>query len=206
MEIAKLILEYLKVLAWPFVLLFLVLKFKVPIENILIAIGKKFTSSDKIKLGLFGQEVELSGTVTELKEEQTKLLGSDTQNPSARQRAEKLEQAIPELNNPITDLVGITLLKEVKSGLTIDDIVTDVIKSFIPKSQLTTEKTDTANLFLLSMLHNVEKILQQLIDLQLIYKQGNHFILTNDGHKLFTKVALRQKSLLKRFIAQSEDK
>jgi len=66
MEVAKLVLEYLKAIAWPLIVLFLVLRFRSSILRILNAIGDRLASAETVKFGVFGQEVQISGTAKEL--------------------------------------------------------------------------------------------------------------------------------------------
>src|SRR6476661_7452427 len=105
MEIAKLILEYLKAVAWPLVVLLLVLRFRSSIVRILNAIGDRFMSAETVKVGVFGQEVQISGTAKELQRVGQELLESSPRDDRAQAKAGQIMQAIPQLNNPFADII-----------------------------------------------------------------------------------------------------
>jgi CheY-like chemotaxis protein len=57
MEIARLILDFIRLLVWPIVIVVLMLRFKTSIENFV----ERLRRAQNLKIGVFGQSVELSG-------------------------------------------------------------------------------------------------------------------------------------------------
>lgn len=196
MDLAKLILEYLKVLTWPIVVVGLLLHFRRPLASILSAIGEKLASAETVKVGVLGQEVEISGTAKELKAERQELLAAPSDDREARTKAKLVERAIPELNNPIADIVGITLLRAPKDGLSVDDLIGEVLSSFGTAADMAKPQ---ARLVLTSMSHEVDKVLANLTGLKFAVPVAGRYRLTNAGSDLFKRVAAREERLLARF-------
>jgi hypothetical protein len=200
MEIAKLVLEYIKALAWPLAVLVLVFKFRGAINGILQAVGNRLASAETVKLGVLGQEVELSGTARELKVEQQQLLGASKTDREARERAGRVAEAIPQLNNPFADLVGIALLSAPGQGLSLDDLLEQILKQMGTESAL---KTPEAGLLLSSVSREVDKVLTQLGELGFTVVQGDRYLLSSPGRTFFERVAARHKHLLDRFLPKT---
>lgn len=62
MEIAKIVVEYLQVLTWPLIVVFLIIRFRPNIEDLLAKLSERFGSAEKVTLGVLGQQIEISGT------------------------------------------------------------------------------------------------------------------------------------------------
>jgi hypothetical protein len=196
MELASLILEYLKVLAWPLVVVGLVLRFRTPLARILSAIGDRLASAETVKVGVLGQEVEISGTAKQLKAERQELLAASPDNREAREKAERLGRAIPQLNNPIADVVGTALLRASKEGLSLDDLIGQVLSSFGASADLAKSQ---ARLLLTSMSREVEKVLANLQELKFATPAAGKYTLTTAGSSFFKRVAAREEQLMARF-------
>jgi hypothetical protein len=199
MELAKLILEYLKVITWPLVVLFLVLRFRASIARILNAVGDRLASAETVKVGVFGQEVEISGTAKELQVVRQELLATSSGDQDAQEKAGRILQAIPQLNNPIADIIGVALLNATRSGLTADDLLETVLNALSPKKDRERLRAEQAQFVLLSMAREVEKVLVQLVELDFARAEDGRYSLTSAGRDFFKKVAARQRHLLSRF-------
>jgi hypothetical protein len=198
MELAEIILEYVKALAWPLTILLLVLKFRANIARILGALGDRLASAESVKVGLLGQEVVISGTAKELQAAGQELVAASHQDQGAKEKARRILQAIPQLNNPIADLVGITLLNA-RNGLTVDDLLGAVLDTLSPRKERDTLRGEQAQLLLMSMAREVEKVLAQLSELGFARVDGEGHSLTPTGREFFQKVVTRQQHLLSRF-------
>lgn len=196
MEIAKLILEYLRVLAWPIVAVGLVLHFRRPLARILSAIGEKLASAETVKVGLLGQEVEISGTAKELRAERQELLAAPSDDREARAKARLVERAIPELNSPIADIVGIALLRAPRDGFSIDDLIGQVLSAFGTAADLAKPQ---ARLVLTSVSREVDKVLANLTGLKFASMVAGRYRLTDAGRDFFGRVAAREERLVARF-------
>ena len=53
-------------MAWPLVVVIIVLRFKPQIDDILRAFNARMGAAESVKLGVMGQQLELSGTAREL--------------------------------------------------------------------------------------------------------------------------------------------
>ena len=200
MELARLILEYLKVLAWPLVVLLLVLRFRTSILRILNAIGDRLPSAETVKVGVLGQEVEISGTARELKAAGQELLAASAGDQLVQQKAGRILQAIPQLNHPVADIVGVALLDAPREGLTSDALLEKVLDSFAPRKDRERFKNEQVQFVLMSMAREVEKVLAQLMELDFAEVKGERHSLTSAGRVFFEKVAARQRHLLSRFV------
>lgn len=198
MEIAKLILEFIKALAWPLVTLVLVLKFRNVINGLLQAVTGRLASAETVKLGVLGQEVELSGTAKELRVERQQLLTAPGDG-EARHRAGQLDQAISELNNPVADILGITVLQAGPAGLPLDDLVEHVV---IAMGGETVLRGPQAAIMLSSVSREVDKMLARLQELDLVNLDRERYALSQKGAEFFGRVAARQKHLLQRLAAK----
>jgi hypothetical protein len=199
MELAKLVLEYLKVLTWPLIILFLVLRFRTNILRILNAIADRFASAETVKLGVFGQEVQLSGTAKELQAVGRELLATSPGDQGAKEKAGRIMQAIPQLNNPIADIVGLALVHAPGNGLTADELLEDVLDAISPRKDRARLDAQQAQFVLMGMAREVEKVLTQLVELDFARVEEGRHSLTPAGRDFFSKVAAKQQHLLSRF-------
>jgi hypothetical protein len=202
MEVAKLILEYLKAIAWPLIVLFLVLRFRSSIVRILNSIGDRLASAETVKVGVFGQEVEISGTAKELKRVGQELLATSPGDAHAQAKAGRILEAIPQLNNPMADIVGIALMNAPKNGLSADELVEKMLDHFFPKTdreRFQAQQSGQAQFALLSIAREVEKVLTQLVELDFAEVVDERYSLTPSGQDFFRKIAARQQHLLARF-------
>jgi hypothetical protein len=205
MELAKLVLEYLKALAWPLIVLFLVLRFRASIVRILNAVGDRLASAETVKVGVFGQEVEISGTAKELQVVRQDLLANSSEDQEAQERAGRIQKAIPQLNKPMADIVGVALLNTPRGGLTADDLVETVLNTLSSKGDRGRFRAESAQFLLISMAREVEKVLAQLVELDFVMAKGERYSLTTAGQEFFEKVAVRQQHLLSRFAARTSN-
>lgn len=204
MEIAKLVLEYLKALAWPLTVLALALKFRGAIARILLAIGSRLESAETVKFDVLGQEVELSGTARELKVEQQQLLVASKTDREARERAGRVAEAIPELNNPVADMVGLALLEASGAGLSLDELLERVVVQMGTENAL---QGPQASILLSSMSREIEKVLTRLTELGFTIVDHDRYMLSGTGRDFFERVAARHKHLMERFsVKKSQSK
>lgn len=128
METARLILEFLKVLVWPIVTIAGVLIFKPHLERIFRQFSDRLGTAETLKLGVLGQEVQISGTAKELAKERARLAQSSGA-PDSENKLQAIDQAARELNNPVADVVGLELV-HTKGGLRLENLVRAVLGAF----------------------------------------------------------------------------
>jgi hypothetical protein len=195
-EVAKLILEYIKTLAWPLVLLILVFRFSMSVESIILRVSERLGTAETLKVGIMGSQVEISGTAKELLKERHELI-SQGGSEEARQFAQKIDQSVPRLSNPMSDLVGISLLRGGKQGLSLEEIIEAVWKAFSPEQK----PPDLSPMAVIALSTELEKILMELKQLDLVSESEGKYQLTSRGRELFEKVSAKQEQLLRKFFA-----
>jgi hypothetical protein len=197
MDAAQLVLEYIKALAWPVVVLALLLKFRPAVEGLLHEFSGRLRSAKSVKLGIFGQEVELSGTAKELMREREKLLQDRAAGTAAIKKAERIGRSVDSLANPMSDTIGLVLLTAKATGVPIEQIMKDVWMMISPGQEK--KKPIVPPMFLLNLSREIEKILAELVNLGLVSLKGEEYRLTSDGRDLFTKVRDEQNQLFQKF-------
>jgi hypothetical protein len=196
MEVAKLILEFLKVLTWPIVTLLIVWQFKPYLERILGQFSDRLKTAETLKLGVMGQEVQISGTAKELLKERELLTQSGFLS-SSTEKVLAIENATRELNNPMADVVGMALLSA-QEALTIEELTRRILKTMNPKESPTTEHAP----FMLVMLSKqIEKMLASLQSLDYVELTGETYSLSSAGRDFFQRVQERYGEFLARFNA-----
>jgi hypothetical protein len=206
MEVAKLVLEYLKAVAWPLIVLFLVLRFRLSILSILNAISSRLASAETVNVGVFGQEIQISGTAKELQRVGQELLAMSPGDQHAQAKASRILQAIPQLNDPMADIIGLALLNAPQKGLTSDELLEHVLNIFNPQKDRESMRAEQAQFLLLSMAREIEKVLAQLVELNFVAVVDERYSLTPSGRDFFQKVAVRQQHLLSHFVTKVSDK
>jgi hypothetical protein len=191
-ELANLILEYLKVLVWPLITVLLILLFRKQIADILRNFSARMSTAETLKLGIMGQEVELSGTAKELIKEQAELLSTPSDDISAQKRAEQIEKSIKQLSDPFADVVGVTLFNSKNTALALEEITYRVMAQIGIKGEI-------PPLTIISISNEIEKILNELIGLNLAKFRRQKYRLTDDGEIFFRRVMEKQAAILKRF-------
>lgn len=197
MEVAKLVLEFLKVLTWPIVALIIVLIFRPHLERILRQFSDRLGTAETLKLGVMGQEVQISGTAKELAKERALL----AQSPSAGTSPDKLQaidRATRELNNPFADLIGLKLLQS-KIPIRLENLVHAVAAAMSTGP----EPPKHPPMVILAMTREVEKVLATLQSLVYARARNGEYELTPDGRRFFQRVADQQGEFLARFNAIS---
>ena len=205
MEIAKLVLEYIKVLAWPLTTFILVIKFREAISRILFALGDRLSSAENVNLGVLGVEMELSGTARELQAEQQQLLIDLKTDPKARKRIGQVSGAIQELNNPIADMVGLALFESPNSELRFDDLIHQVVIKVGGEKSL---EGPQAQILFSAMSREIRKITNQLENLEFIVINNEMFKLSRRGYNFFKRVSVSQRNFLDKYApreSQSKD-
>jgi hypothetical protein len=192
MEIAKLVVEFLRALAWPIVTLILVLRFHSALSQILTGLSDRFRTADKLKLGVMGQEVELSGTAQVLLHRKDELLRNADSEGGATVEAAQIQKSAQQLNNPIADIIGIALLRSRATGMTLEQIVQAIMVILAPK-------TEPAPFLLITMADQAKKCLDAMITAGLAEQRGQYAMLTDKGVDVFESVEKSQTSFLKRF-------
>jgi len=197
MEIAKLIIEFVKALAWPIVVLILVLRFHKALSKILAGLSDRFRTADKLKLGLMGQEVELSGTAQVLLQQKDELLRQANNQVGANIEAAQIQQSAQQLNNPLADIIGTALLRSRSHGLMLEEIVQAIFATFSPQGS--NRAQEPQSYVLIAMADQAEKCIEAMVAAGLAAREGDRVALTDKGVEVFEKVAQKQSTFLKRF-------
>jgi hypothetical protein len=195
METAKLVLEFLKVLLWPVVTLIIVMMFKSHVERFLLQLSNRVGSAETLKLGVMGQEVQISGTAKELAKERA-LLAQSPDPQGSTEQLEAIDQATRELNNPIADVIGIELLRA-KGAARIENLVHNLVTTIVPNK----DPSEQPPMMILQMMREVEKVLRTLQNLGYATAKDEGYQLTEVGRRFFQRVADHQSDVLARFKA-----
>lgn len=195
MEIAKLILEFLKVLTWPAITLIVVLLFRGHLERILRQFSDRLGTAETLKLGVMGQEVQISGTAKELAKERALLAQSSTSEASPG-KLQAMDRAARELNNPMADLIGLNLLKS-NTPIRLENLV----HALVTAMSTGPEPPKHPPMVILAMTREVEKVLATLQSLNFAKARGGEYELTAEGRRFFQRVADQQGEFLARFNA-----
>src|SRR5262245_46785413 len=107
---ANQVLDFLKALLWPVVTLTVVLMFRSHLGRLFQQVSDRIGTAETLKLGIAGQQVEISGTAKELAKERARLAQSSDPQISM-EKLEVIDQASRELSNPIADVIGLKLLQ-----------------------------------------------------------------------------------------------
>jgi len=195
MEIAKLILEFLKVLTWPLVTLVIVWQFRPHLERILKQFGDRLKTAETLKVGVMGQEVQLSGTARELVKERDLLVQTGKLDESTQQ-ALAIDAATRELNNPMADLVGMILLAA-SEAMPLEEITRRLIKTMSPN-----EAPNQQTPFMVVMMSKeIEKMLMSLQSLAYIQCHDDVYALSQSGREFFQRVQERYGLFMAKFQA-----
>jgi len=197
MELASLIVEFTKALAWPAVVVFLVVRFRAGLQDLLLQIGDRVRSAESVKLKILDQEIELSGTAKELIREREELLQDRTSGTAALKKAERIRRYLDRLANPMSDAIGLALLENEPDGARIEELVRDVWKMLSPEMAI--KKQPPVPIAVLAMHREIETTLAQFAALGLVSVVRETYQLTAAGRDLFNKVRANQDRLLARF-------
>jgi hypothetical protein len=195
METAKLVLEFLKVLLWPVVTLIIVMMFKSHVERFLLQLSNRVGSAETLKLGVMGQEVQISGTAKELAKERA-LLAQSPDPQGSTEQLEAIDQATRELNNPIADVIGIELLRA-KGAARLENLVHNLVTTIVPNK----DPSEQPPMMILQMMREVERVLRTLQNLGYATGKDEGYQLTEVGRRFFQRVADHQSDVLARFKA-----
>jgi hypothetical protein len=195
MEIAKLVLEFMKVLTWPVVVLVIIFLFRPYLERILRQFSDRLGSAETLKLGVLGQEVQISGTAKELAKERV-LLAQSSDPRESTDKLQLVDQATRELNNPFADLVGLKLLNT-DGGIRLENLVHAVVRAMSPGGS----QPEQPPMVILAMTREVNKILAQLQNLGYANVKKDEYALTPAGRSFFKRVAEQQGEFLARYNA-----
>ena len=197
MELASLIVEFTKALAWPIVVVFLVVRFRSGLQDLLLQFGGRVRSAESVKLKILDQEIELSGTAKELIREREELLQDRTSGTAALKKAERIRRYLDRLANPMSDAIGLALLENEPDGARIEELVRDVWKVLSPEMAI--KKQPPVPIAVLAMHREIETTLAQFAALGLVSVVRETYQLTAAGRDLFNKVRANQDRLLARF-------
>ena len=197
MELASLIVEFTKALAWPIVVVFLVVRFRSGLQDLLLQFGGRVRSAESVKLKILDQEIELSGTAKELIREREELLQDRTSGTAALKKAERIRRYLDRLANPMSDAIGLALLENEPDGARIEELVRDVWKMLSPEMAI--KKQPPVPIAVLAMHREIETTLAQFAALGLVSVVRETYQLTAAGRDLFHKVRANQDRLLERF-------
>jgi len=195
MEIAKLILEFLKVLTWPIVTLIIICLFRPHLERLFRQFSDRLEAAETVKFDLLGQEVQISGTVKELARDRALLAQSKLAEASSS-KLQIIDQAARELNDISADITGLKLL-ESKGPIRIEDLVYAVMTAIGMNRNRSYEHSP---MVILGMRKDVERILWALQNLSYAKMvSDSEYELTAEGRQFFERVAERQDEFLTRF-------
>lgn len=197
MKIATLVLEYFKVLTWPAVTLLIVWQFRPHLAKILDQIAVRLKTAETLKVGVMGQEVQISGTAKELVNERNILLESG-QLDTSTDKALAFEAATRELNNPMADLIGMILLKT-DSAMSLEEVTKKLVETFNPKES----PTQHSPFVIVILSKQVEKMLGSLEGLGYVATSNETYMLTPAGRDFFTRVQDRFGLFFAKFQALS---
>ena len=197
MELASLIVEFTKALAWPIVVVFLVVRFRSGLQDLLLQFGGRVRSAESVKFKILDQEIELSGTAKELIREREELLQDRTSGTAALKKAERIRRYLDRLANPMSDAIGLALLENEPDGARIEELVRDVWKMLSPEMAI--KKQPPVPIAVLAMHREIETTLAQFAALGLVSVVRETYQLTAAGRDLFNKVRANQDRLLARF-------
>jgi hypothetical protein len=196
MEIAKLVLEYLRVLLWPAVTLTIILMFAPHLGRILQQLSERVGTAETLKVGVMGQEVQISGTAKELAKERT-LLAQSSDPQIATKKIEAIDQATRELADPIADLIGLKLLQS-KGVVRLEGLVHAALAALDPDKQ----PSELPQMVIMAVTRSVDQILASLRTLgYVIEAKQDEYELTDAGRRFFQRVSDRQSDFMARFRA-----
>jgi len=197
-EIAKLVLEFLKVLTWPAVALIVVLLFRPHLERILRQFSDRLGTAETLKLGIMGQEVQISGTAKELAKERAMLVQTPIADNTSG-RLQVVEEATRELNNPLADVVGLKLLQSTEP-IQLENLVHAIVSAF-GIGGIVGRLYKQPPMVILSITREVEKVLAILQKLGFLKAEDGAFELSPAGRRFFQRVADHQSEFLARYHA-----
>lgn len=158
---ATLILEFLKVLIWPAVILAIVLIFRSHLERILRQLNDRLGTAETLKLGPTG--VQVSWSAKELAKDFL-AQSSDPQVSEGKRQAID-DEAARALSDPITDVVGLALWRQ-KGPARVGEIVQAVV-------DLAWSTDNVSLLFISGLRRRVEKALAALQALDYVEAKDN---------------------------------
>jgi len=191
MDTARLILEFLKVLIWPAVILAIVLIFKSHLEQILRQFSDRLGTAENLKFGLMGQEVNISGTAKVLEKERAFLAQSSDPQVS-QSKLQAIDRAARQLSDPIVDVIMLTLLRT-KGVARVDKIVQAVIDARFDKTQF------LSPVLISGLKDSVERALATLQALEYVDAKDNEYELTDAGRLVFQRVAEHEGEVIARY-------
>jgi hypothetical protein len=190
---ANQVLDFLKALLWPAVTLTVVLMFRSHLGRLFQQVSDRVGTAETLKLGIAGQQVEISGTAKELAKERARLAQSSDPQIST-EKLEAIDQASRELSNPIADVIGLKLL-QTHGAVRIENLVHAALAAFVADKR----PAENAQMFILAMKNGVEKILDALRALGYVETKQDEYKLTNAGRDFFQRVERHQSDFLARF-------
>jgi len=191
MDTARLILEFLKVLIWPAVILAIVLIFKSHLEQILRQFSDRLGTAENLKFGLMGQEVNISGTAKVLEKERA-FLAQSSDPQIFQSKLQAIDRAARQLSDPIVDVIMLTLLRT-KGVARVDKIVQAVIDARFDKTQF------LSPVLISGLKDSVERALATLQALEYVDAKDNEYELTDAGRLVFQRVAEHESEVIARY-------
>lgn len=196
MEIASLILEFIRVLIWPCIVLFILLKYSDIFSGLFKEVEKRIGKAENIKFGIAGQSIELSGTAKELIRESIEKLTTDKEPRTDKQKEEiertidRLEGAVERFSDPATDLVGIFLFLNQNRNFDVGTISSRVI--YATTEERKPERSPPW------ILERFDSMLNELVHAELVEQVGDGYKLSSKGVSFFNKIINKRKYSLSR--------
>jgi len=183
------------VLTWPVVTLIIIYLFRSHLERLFRQFSDRLGAAETLKLGLMGQEVQISGTVKELAKDRALLAQSKISEASAS-KLQLIDQAARELNDILADMTGFKLL-ESEGSIRIENLVYAVMTGMGMNVDPPAGRLPKV---ILGMRKEVERILWALQSLSYAKMVGDsEYKLTSEGRQFFRRVAEQQDEFLARF-------
>jgi len=151
-------------------------------------------TAETLKVGVMGQEVQISGTAKELAKERALLAQSTSE--VAPGKLQIMDRAARELNNPMADLIGLKLLQS-STPIRLENLV----HALVTAMSTGPEPPKHPPMVILAMTREVEKVLATLQSLHFAKVKEGEYELTAEGRRFFQRVADQQGEFLARFNA-----
>lgn len=181
MEIAKLVLEYFKVLIWPSITIFFLIKYQNLISEVVGSLTAKLKGADKVTMKLAGQSIEISNAAKEvvqqrLKEAQGELKLGDSN--AIKKIANDVVEIFEDFSDPLTELVGVFLAVREGESFSIPEIARAVFWGLAEEKNFTGKPPWIQKRFL--------GMIKDLVKLSLVSPDGEKYQITKKGAQVFS--------------------
>ena len=183
MDVAKIILDYLKVLIWPCIVTIIIFSFYTPIEFILNRISSRIETAHNVKFNLGGQKIELTGLGKEILKNKLDQV-SQNRNMNSASKDILINDIIDILNylsKTESDLIGSFLYLNHPNKFDINTIIFKV-------RGLTDDEINVVGQPPNWLVDQFEVMLNELNKYKFVTKENSEYSLTSNGLKMFSKI------------------